>query len=103
MAAAHWAGLSNRAGDFDPLGLTRGFGSLGDVLIAPAARWDAVWYVTIANHGYADTTHAAFFPLYPFLARALGAPAGSALIGGIGVPCSASVAGLAALHRLAPV
>ena len=101
MAAAHWAGLSNRAGDFDPLGVTRGFGALGDVLLAPAARWDSVWYVGIADHGYPDTTHAAFFPLYPFLARAVGLVFGSALVGGLVVSCAATVVGLAALHRLA--
>lgn len=99
--AAHFAGLSRQAPAFDPLGLTHGFGSLGDVLLAPAARWDSVWYVNIANNGYQDSTHAAFFPLYPFLSRAVGAPVGSALLGGLVVSLVAGVAGLAALHRLA--
>jgi hypothetical protein len=94
-------GLSARARDFDPLGLTSGFGSLGDVLLAPAARWDTTWYVQIAQHGYADTTHAAFFPLYPFVARAVGEPIGSALVGGLLVSLAAGVAALATLHRLA--
>jgi hypothetical protein len=100
MAAAHWAGLSVRAPAFDPLGLTRGFGSFGDVLLAPAARWDTVWYVTIADHGYSDTTHAAFFPLYPFASRALGVVFGSALVGGLVVSFAASIVALALLHRL---
>ena len=93
-------GLSARASAFDPLGLTSGFGAVGDVLVAPAARWDATWYLQIAHHGYADTTHAAFFPLYPFLARAVGTPLGSALAGGVAVSLAASVVALACLHRL---
>lgn len=101
MLAAHFAGLSNRADDFDPTGLTRGFGTLGDLLVAPAARWDATWYLEIADHGYVDTTHAAFFPLYPFLARVVGAPFGSALAGGLLVSFAAGIAALALLHRLA--
>jgi hypothetical protein len=101
MLAVHLAGLSNRAADFDPAGLTSGFGSFGDVLVAPAARWDATWYLQIADHGYADTTHAAFFPLYPFLARVAGAPLHSSLAGGVLVSFAAGVAALALLHRLA--
>src|SRR3954452_14184657 len=99
-AAAHWAGLSNRAHDFDPLGVTHGFGSLGDVLLAPAARWDRVWYIAIADHGYLDTTHAAFFPLYPLLARVTGLLFGEALVGGLLDSFAAPIAGLAALHGL---
>ncbi|MDX6664568.1 MAG: hypothetical protein QOG68_774 [Solirubrobacteraceae bacterium] len=101
MGAAQWAGLSGQAGPFDPLGLTSGFGPVGDLLVAPAARWDSVWYLQIAQHGYADTTHAAFFPLYPLLARVVGAPFGSALVGGLLVSFAASIAALALLHRLA--
>ena len=33
---------------FNPPGVTRGFGWLGDLLAAPAARWDASWYLVIA-------------------------------------------------------
>ncbi len=101
MASAHWAGVSRNAQVFDPAGLTGGFGPVGDLLVAPAARWDATWYLQIAHDGYLDTTHAAFFPLYPLLARAGGAALGSALAGGMLVSFLAAVAGLAALHRLA--
>lgn len=101
MLAVHFAGLSNRAGEFDPLGLTSGFGSFGDVLAAPAARWDATWYLQIALDGYPDTTHAAFFPLYPFLARAVGEAFGSLVVGGVLVSFAAGIAALALLHRLA--
>ncbi len=37
---------------FDPPGVTRGFGRLGDLLAAPAARWDGAWYLVIAHYGY---------------------------------------------------
>ena len=69
---------------FDPEGLTVPFGALGDALVAPAARWDAVWYLTIAERGYGlDAARPAFFPLYPLLARGAGAVLGSTLLGGI--------------------
>ena len=57
--------------------LTHGFGSLGDLLVAPAARWDAGWYLLIAHQGYepglgaATAARGAFFPLYPLLVRSL--------------------------------
>ena len=101
MLAVELAGLSNRADDFDPAGLTRGMGSLGDLLAAPAARWDAVWFLDIADRGYVDDTHAAFFPLYPFLARAVGLLFGSSLVGGVVVSFAAGIVALALLHRLA--
>src|SRR5436853_7864935 len=56
---------------FNPPGLTRGLGSLGNLLAAPAARWDAAWYMVIARYGYRPDLGAltsprtAFFPLYP--------------------------------------
>src|SRR6202035_5782613 len=37
---------------FNPPGLMRGFGWLGDLLAAPAARWDSAWYLVIAHYGY---------------------------------------------------
>src|SRR5262245_21274568 len=64
IAAVEIAGISGRAADFDPAGLTRPYGSLGDLLLAPFARWDSVWYLSIAHDGYADATRTAFFPLY---------------------------------------
>ncbi len=57
---------------FDFLGLTGHLGAVGDVLAAPVARWDAVWYLHIAEHGYPHTTEAAYFPLYPLLVHAVG-------------------------------
>ncbi len=51
--------------------MTRGFGWLGNLLAAPAARWDAAWYLVIAHYGYRPdlgaytSSRTAFFPLYP--------------------------------------
>src|SRR3954470_19061362 len=59
MVAAGVFGLSSRATDFDPEGLTRGFGGAGDLLVGPAARWDSVWYLDIAGHGYRQGVSAA--------------------------------------------
>ncbi|HEX2910638.1 MAG TPA: mannosyltransferase family protein [Chloroflexia bacterium] len=37
-------------------------------------RWDGIWYLQIAGQGYASDQLAAFYPLYPFLVRAVAAP-----------------------------
>ena len=86
---------------FDPEGFTAPFGALGDAIVAPAARWDAVWYVTIAERGYGlDAARPAFFPLYPLLARGAGAVVGSALLGGILVSLACFGVALYLLRRL---
>jgi hypothetical protein len=92
---------------FDPGGLTVPFGGLGDLLVAPAARWDATWYLAIASGGYDEATRTAFFPLYPLLVRLAGAPGAVAgdpraayLLAGIAVSLAALPAGLYAVHRL---
>jgi len=90
MAAVWIWGLSSRTEGFDPAGIT------GGVLFAPAARWDAVWYLEIARHGYGETPTAAFFPLYPLLVRGLG---GSLLVAVL-VSTACFLAALAALHAL---
>src|SRR5919202_6443776 len=66
-AAAALFGLSARVQLFDPGAVTRPFGSAGNALVAPFARWDSVWYLAIANDGYpaGDPRRAAFFQLYP--------------------------------------
>ncbi len=45
--------------------LTHDLGAFTDVW----ARWDSVWFLRIAEHGYSSTAHAdtAFYPLYPAL------------------------------------
>jgi hypothetical protein len=93
-------GLSGREGDFDPAGLTRPFGATGDVLAAPFARWDSVWYLAISADGYGDGAREAFFPLYPLLVRIAGAPLGSNLVGGVVVSTLLLGVALVLLHRL---
>ncbi len=85
---------------FDPGGLTAPFGAGADALVAPAARWDSVWYLVIASDGYLDDERAAFFPLYPLLLRLAGAVVGSPVIGGAVVSLLAFLAALYFLHRL---
>jgi hypothetical protein len=91
---------------FDPPGITGGFGWLGDVLAAPAARWDAVWYLVIAHYGYRPelgaltASRTAFFPLYPLGLRALADVGLAPVIAGVLLSVAALVAGLYGLHRL---
>ncbi len=75
-AAGSLGGLNARR--FDDPALTHPFGDPLDLLLAPLARWDAVWYLRIADQGYgpAPGLKAAFFPLYPLLVRMLGALGG---------------------------
>ncbi|MGC2374087.1 MAG: mannosyltransferase family protein [Solirubrobacteraceae bacterium] len=91
---------------FNPLGITRGFGWLGDVLAAPAARWDAAWYLVIAHYGYRPelgsltASRTAFFPLYPLGVRGLSDLGLAPVIAGVLLSLAALAAGLYALHRL---
>lgn len=102
VGASAWLGHSDRAPGFDPSGLTHPFSAAGNELVAPMARWDSVWFLTIADAGYGDdAARPAFFPLYPLLARAVGTPLGSSLLGGIVVSWVAYLIALVLLHRLA--
>jgi hypothetical protein len=91
---------------FDPPGITSGFGWLGDVLAAPAARWDAAWYLVIAHYGYRPdlgtltVSRTAFFPLYPLGVRALSDVGLAPVIAGVALSLAALAGGLYALHRL---
>ena len=91
---------------FNPPGLTRGFGWLGDLLAAPAARWDASWYLVIAHYGYRPdlgsftASRAAFFPLYPLGVRALGWIGVPLVLGGVLLSLAALALALYGIHRL---
>jgi hypothetical protein len=91
------------AGKFDDPALTH---AIADPVLAPLARWDSVWYLTIADSGYeGSTARAAFFPLYPLLVRGVGTVFGGShaalLIAAFLVSLAAFLAALALLHRLA--
>jgi hypothetical protein len=103
-AIAVWGVHAGHRVAFDPTGTTRPFGAFGDLLVAPAARWDSVWYLDIAHSGYggASGDRTAFFPLYPLLVKVVGL-LGSPLIAAIAISCAAFVVALAALHRLAVI
>ncbi|HEV7363787.1 MAG TPA: mannosyltransferase family protein [Solirubrobacteraceae bacterium] len=94
-------GRSGRWRDFDPGSVTAPFGGAADWLVAPAARWDAVWYLAIANDGYRDSGRAAFFPLYPLLVAALQPLTRSPVVAGIALSLAALLVALTILHRLA--
>jgi hypothetical protein len=91
---------------FNPPGLTRGFGWLGDLLAGPAARWDASWYLAIAEHGYRPellalaTPRAAFFPSYPLGLGAVSRLGVPPIAAGVGLSVAALLLALYGIHRL---
>src|SRR5215211_6098385 len=69
----------DNAVSFDEPSLTYSVGGVGDPLLTPLARWDAVWFLRIADTGYGDSeARAASFPLCPGLSRGLGTRGGGA-------------------------
>jgi hypothetical protein len=96
-------GLAERNAEvFDEPQLT---GALAEPLLSPLARWDAAWYLRIAESGYEGSdVRAAFFPLYPLLVRAVatpfGASPGALLVAAYAVALAAFLGALVLLHRL---
>jgi hypothetical protein len=91
---------------FNPPGLTRGFGWLGDLLAGPAARWDASWYLVIAHYGYRPdlgaftSSRAAFFPLYPLGLRTVSWFGIPPVLAGVSISLLALALALYGIHRL---
>jgi Mannosyltransferase (PIG-V) len=91
---------------FNPPGVTRGFGWLGDLLAAPAARWDSSWYLVIARLGYRSdlgsltTSRTAFFPLYPLGLHVIAWSGLPLVLAGVVISLSALALGLYGIHRL---
>jgi Mannosyltransferase (PIG-V) len=91
---------------FNPHGVTRGFGWLGDLMAAPAARWDASWYLVIAHYGYRPdlggftSSRAAFFPLYPLSLRTIAGFGFPPVLAGVLVSTGALALALYGIHRL---
>jgi hypothetical protein len=91
---------------FDPPGTTKGFGWLGNLLAAPAARWDSAWYLVIARYGYHPALGGytaprdAFFPLYPLGLSGLAHVGVPAVAAGVLLSVAALAAALYGIHRL---
>ena len=86
---------------FDPVGLTTRGGAFGNLLAAPFARWDSVWYLAIAQGGYhGPPARTAFFPLLPLLLRGLGFVVGSQIIAGVLISLAGFLVALVLLRRL---
>ncbi|HEY1687331.1 MAG TPA: hypothetical protein VGF95_00540 [Solirubrobacteraceae bacterium] len=99
-------GFGPSRGAYHPPGLTDGFGRVGNLLAAPAARWDGAWYLTVAHYGYLPqlgpftASRAAFFPLYPLFVGFVSAIVRTPALAGVIVALLALLAGLYGLHRL---
>ena len=80
--------------------LTQPLGGLGDVLVSPLARWDAVWYLGVADSGYRERGLAPHrvLPALP-AARARRRRAGGRVAGGGAGRLVRGVAGGAARWR----
>jgi Mannosyltransferase (PIG-V) len=76
--------------------------TVGNLLVAPATRWDSAWYLGIARAGYVLPLQTVFFPLYPGLIALGGAFVGQGLdaIVGIAISCACAIGALYLLHRL---
>ena len=89
-----------RAAIWDDPKLTHDLGAVTDVW----ARWDSVWFLRIAEHGYgsAKGAAAAFYPLYPATVALLGRLLfGHYVLAGILVSLAASFASFLLLYRIA--
>lgn len=86
---------------YDPTGLTAPFGYFANAVVAPFARWDSTWYLTIARFGYAHIRERmAFYPLYPALIHVLAWITRSDLVAGVAISLVALAVALFLLHRL---
>ncbi len=88
------------AGRWDVPALTHDLGWLTDVW----ARWDSVFFLRIAEHGYDAGSHAdaAFYPLYPALVAVAGRLLGGHFVlGGILVSLAACLGAFCLLFRIA--
>jgi Gpi18-like mannosyltransferase len=92
VSAAEWA--------FDPYDISTSFGRVGNLLAASAVRWDSIYYLQIAQHGYQHMQDVAFFPLYPLLIRLVAVFTGSFVIAGVLISATALLATLVIVRRL---
>lgn len=86
----------------DPSALTPPVHSgLLNTVLSPAARWDSVWYLQIAAHGYFSPASANFFPLYPLLVGLGARLSDNAILAGLAISIGSTVGALTLLYRLA--
>jgi Mannosyltransferase (PIG-V) len=99
-------GVGRARSAYDPRGVTSGFGWLGDLLAAPVARWDSVWYLVIAHYGYSPdlgsftAPRTAFFPLYPLEVRGISTLGVPPIAAGVALSLVAFAVALYGIHRL---
>ena len=99
-------GVGTRAGRLQSPGADARVRDSGDLLAAPAARWDASWYLVIAHYGYRPdlgaftASRAAFFPLYPLGLRGLSDVGLPPVLAGVALSVAALAAALYGIHRL---
>jgi hypothetical protein len=85
----------------DPSGVTPPIHSgVLNMLLSPAARWDSVWYLQIAAHGYFSPASTNFYPLYPLLVGLGTRLSENAIIAGVAISIGATVAALTLLYQL---
>lgn len=85
------------ADHWDDPSVTRDLGALTDVW----ARWDSVWFLGIAEHGYARAGSAAFYPLYPGAVGLVGRVFfGHYVLAGIVVSLGAAFGAFLLLYRI---
>jgi 4-amino-4-deoxy-L-arabinose transferase-like glycosyltransferase len=85
--------------------LTDTFTGLGHYIFDIWARWDSVWYLEIAHHGYsAHDSTTAFFPLYPLLLAAFRPLfAGNGVVTGILISLLCCLIAFYLLYRLVEI
>src|SRR5262245_57132254 len=78
--------------------------TVANLLVAPAARWDSVWFLGIAHGGYHLADQAVFFPLYPAVVAGAGALLGGGsaanVVAGILLSLAFALGGLCLLYRV---
>lgn len=80
---------------------TEALHGLAGKLFDPWAHWDGVWFVRIASEGYTYPHSEAFFPLYPFLMRAVShVTGGNYVLAGIAISLVAYALSMVVLYKL---
>src|SRR5437764_13904706 len=73
----------------------------GNLLLRTFDHWDSLWFVRVAEHGYATRQSSAFLPVYPLLVRGVAFVVRNHVAAGMLVSLAAAVAAAALLLRIA--